>query len=299
MIKLIKKTVSILEKNWIFKIFVFWFLSLFPSKALFYIQNNITTRSEKIVKEINDDWKYIHEQIISKKGFDGSKKYELIEFGAGRDLAQNIYLALMFPNLRQRLVDINIMLNEKFFVNAYYRLCNLLSINPKEFHNNPQGLLKDLRIFYDAPQDISDLSNFHEYDFCISRHTLEHIPKKSLKKIFKNISHIMKIDGLFISCIDYSDHYSHSSKKLSAINYLRYNSFIWFFLNPPNHFQNRLRHSDHIKLMNNSNFEIITDEINISHTGDYKINNMFINYSEEDIRGTFGRIVAKIRKNDE
>lgn len=46
----------------------------------------------------------------------------------------------------------------------------------------------------------------------------------------------------------YMDHYSYADRSISQFNFYRYTASQWRWMNPPNHFQNRLRHTDYERL---------------------------------------------------
>ena len=251
MIRLIKKISKLTEKNWRLKVFAFWVLSILPSKILFFLQHNITNRSTRKILKIDTDWAFMLEKISE---LNCDEEIKLLEFGAGRNLAQNIYLALSYENLSQTVVDLNPMLNAKLTFQAYYEICKLLNKDVKNKFKNLNELLHFLKIDYLAPLDISTFSTEEKYHVCISKDTLEHIPKKNLYKIFQNLNKLISHNGVLISCVDYSDHYSHTNKYLSKVNFLKYSAFAWFFLNPPNHFQNRIRHNELKGILEDCNF---------------------------------------------
>ena len=79
----------------------------------------------------------------------------MIEFGAGRNLAQNIFLSLNFKNLKQTVIDVSPMMNPNMTFQAYIEICNHLNIMPLNNLKNINDLLSFLRISYLAPADIS------------------------------------------------------------------------------------------------------------------------------------------------
>jgi hypothetical protein len=61
--------------------------------------------------------------------------------------------------------------------------------------------------------------------------------------------------------IDNSDHWEHSDKTLSRLNFLRFSEavFRWTYWNGLN-YQNRLRHSQYIDFLNAAGFSILAEE---------------------------------------
>ncbi len=290
MFRIIKIFSQLIEENWKLKVIAFWILSFLPRKILFFLQHNITNRSSKKILTLDSDWLFILEKI-NKLNSDNHIK--LLEFGAGRNLAQNIYLALSHKKLRQSVVDLNPMLNEKLTLQAYYQICKLLNKKPMNNFNNMKELLNLLKIDYLAPLDISSFLTKEKFDVCISKDTIEHIPKKNLYKIFKNLKTLIKKDGLLISCVDYSDHYSHTFKHLSPVNFLKYNSFHWFFFNPPNHFQNRIRHNELIKILKDCNFTQYEERLEKIDDLNFNVSKKYREFKLEELLTVRSQILSK------
>ena len=74
------------------------------------------------------------------------------------------------------------------------------------------------------------------------------------------------------------------NSKLGKLNFLKFNNFYWFLLNPSNHYQNRLRHNEYIDLVNDNKFQII--EVNNTELDDinFKISNKFKDYLIKDLQ---------------
>jgi hypothetical protein len=128
--------------------------------------------------------------------------------------------------------------------------------------NLSSGFLDLCQIEYIAPGDASDT---HLPDKSIDYHTsyavYEHISQDVLKKILKEGNRIIKKDGLFINRIDYSDHFSHSDKSISPINFLQYSDEEWEkYAGNRYMYMNRLRHDDFLKLFEYAGHKILDIE---------------------------------------
>jgi SAM-dependent methyltransferase len=101
------------------------------------------------------------------------------------------------------------------------------------------------RIRYQAPGDARDtkLANA-SVNFVCSTSTLEHIPADDIRLIFKECARVAAPGAVFSHVIDYADHYRYGDESISLFNFYRYSESQWRWMNPPNHFQNRLRHID-------------------------------------------------------
>ncbi|MFM6005613.1 MAG: methyltransferase domain-containing protein, partial [Sphaerospermopsis kisseleviana] len=91
-----------------------------------------------------------------------------------------------------------------------------------------QDLLQFINVDYIAPGDASELSiPSNSIDFHTSYTVFEHIPPDIIKAIIKEGKRVLKSNGLFVHKIDYSDHFSHSDKSISAINFLQFSDSEW------------------------------------------------------------------------
>jgi hypothetical protein len=95
-----------------------------------------------------------------------------------------------------------------------------------------------------------------QFDACISSTTLEHLSKEELRESFKLLKKIIKKDGIISSAIDYSDHYSHTDKKINNLNFLKFSDDEWKKYNTPMLFQNRLRHQDYREIFKYIGYKI-------------------------------------------
>ena len=216
-----------------------------------FITSNSLTKSESF----NNLWDLHKDNLLKYK-----KNGSIIEFGAGKSLAQNLYLSNFIK--KQYLFDIRNMLD----FDLVERSQKFLLREKRLFLNNKINNIKDLekyKIFYKAPADVSK-TNFknNSLDACISTDTLEHIPKDNLKKILLEIKRILKKGGLISMIIDYSDHYSHTDKNIHPLNFLKFKENEWNKkYNHQCHFQNRLRHSDYKMLLIDIGFNITFEKI--------------------------------------
>lgn len=97
------------------------------------------------------------------------------------------------------------------------RLNSLLSF-VKESNFSMTEFFDLCRIKYIAPGDAADTDlPDKSIDFHTSYTVFEHIPIEVLRKIIREGDRIIRENGLFVHRIDYSDHFSHSDKKISAI----------------------------------------------------------------------------------
>ena len=93
--------------NWKLKSLIYSFLSLFfLKKILFFVQKKITKRAYSSIGEMLYAYKF-HYNSLKKY-----KSKEILEFGAGKSLEQNIYLSFKFNNkINQSVIDIDNMID--------------------------------------------------------------------------------------------------------------------------------------------------------------------------------------------
>ena len=139
-------------------------------------------------------------------------------------------------------------------------------------------------IEYIAPGNAASTSlPSRSIDFHTSFTVLEHIPPDVLKRILNEGNRIMNDDGLFIHKIDYSDHFSHSDKSITSINFLQYSDNEWArYADNRYMYMNRLRHDDYIKLFQFAGHHILavepeTDEpsLQLLRRGGFKLDDRF------------------------
>src|SRR3990172_5630409 len=86
-----------------------------------------------------------------------------------------------------------------------------------------QPLLDFLGIRYLAPADAARLPlPDGSVDYHISYTVLEHIPPDVLAAILREGRQVLRKDGLFVHFVDFSDHFSHSDKTISPVNFLQF-----------------------------------------------------------------------------
>ena len=217
------------------------------------MQRHVTRRSRVNIHEIHVGWQY-HRDVIARTG-----ARSLIEFGAGKTLAQNLYLSDLVE--RQVVVDLNPMM-ELGMVNTAIAQLKALGA---PLDGRPVASAAELEeiygIRYLAPFDMRD-TGFEDasFDICVSTNTLEHVPRDDIAAIFRELRRILRPEGRVSAMIDYSDHYAHSDRSLSRLHYLTLPETEWRRHNHPNHYQNRLRHVHYAEIFSETGFEAEAEE---------------------------------------
>jgi len=278
--------------NWKLKSLVYKFLEFFRLKrTLYFIQKKITKRSNINLNEIIFYWDF-HLKYLTN-----NNSTKILEFGAGKSLIQNIFLSYK-TNLKfeQTLIDISKMIDLDLFNRANEQVAKILKVERRPFVKNNNDIKKNFNILYSAPTALNEIEEKNLlFDACISSTVLEHFPIKDLEETFKILKKIIKKDGIISASIDYSDHYSHTDKKINKLNFLQFSNEIWSKYNNSFLFQNRLRHQDYKKIFINLDYEII-DEIK----GDYEkkpklISNNF-DVNNKDTFMLWGHFLLKFKK---
>ena len=137
----------------------------------------------------------------------------------------------------------------------------LLSIKDLDF-NSFINEMKSVGLSYYPGTDAANMKFPDEYfDYYFSYDVLEHIPEEIIIKIFKEGKRILKHTGLFIHRINYADHFAKSDKKISKINFLKFNEF-YFKLIASNKYtyMNRLRIDDFYKIYRDLNLKFLYED---------------------------------------
>lgn len=229
---------------------------------------------KKISKTLppNDDV-FIEKVETAYSHYINFKKYnELInthgkyyEFGAGWTLTIPLTMTLLgfevyCIDIRKLIIPqlINDSLN-KFCLNKN-RLPFIFEKNVTPVNNNEilKELNKQYKLNYIAPKDARETGfKKNSFDFISSSATLEHIPKNDILSILKECYRILSPGGVLSMTIDYKDHWAYFDKEVSIYNFLKYSDKQWKKYNPSLHYQNRLRHSDYLELISQTEFKIL------------------------------------------
>jgi hypothetical protein len=154
------------------------------------------------------------------------------------------------------------------------------------------AFLELCRIDYIAPGDAADTRLPEQaVDFHTSYTVFEHIPGAVLWRILTEGNRIIRDGGLFVHRIDYSDHFSHSDKDISAINFLSYSDAEWDkYAGNRYMYMNRLRHDDFIDLFNSVGQDIVETKTRVDEraqgllrSGGLRLDERFRSKSEDTL----------------
>jgi len=234
--------------NWKLKSLLYkFFEKINNDRLLNFIQKYITKRSKIDIDNIKVTW-LLHDEILKKY-----KVKKLVEFGAGKSLEQNIFFSLNNNiKIEQLLLDVYPIIDMQLVDDAYKKISKLLKKKTR--------IVEDLKIFninYIAPFKKQNIKrNF--FNIVTSTNTLEHLKKKEILDFLKFCKLILKKKGIISLIIDCSDHYSHTDRKISPLNFLKFSNKEWNSkYNSKYLFQNRLRIGDYIKIFKKNKFKIL------------------------------------------
>jgi hypothetical protein len=239
--------------NWKWKAFLYKIFGILKLKIVFhFIQKHITKRSKVNIKQINKIWVY-HSESIEKNNIKN-----ILEIGAGKSLEQNIYISYRFNNsIAQTAIDINKMLDFELVNQASEQIAKILKQEKKRFVKSLKDLKDIYNIDYFAPCDLKKIKNKNrEFDMSISTTALEHFTITDLHEYLDDLNIILKKGGFVSAGIDYSDHYSHTDRNISNLNYLSYSKQEWEKYNNTYLYQNRLRHQNYKEIFESDSYKI-------------------------------------------
>src|SRR5688572_10109124 len=234
------------------------------------------------------------------------------EFGAGWELT--IPLAFYALGVQhQTVVDIRNLLRPEL-VNHTIERYKALADDP-EFVKTPnrhlgrqkgelQALLKEsYGIDYRAPCD-ARMTNLESGSIdCITSTTaMEHIPTHDIRSILRECHRLLRDGGIMSHLIDYLDHYSYFDNGISNYNYLKFSDSAWALFNSGLHYQNRLRHRDHVELCRLAGFEIVEEQCRQATDAEMQglarihLAKRFTQYSPQDLAVRYALIVARKKK---
>lgn len=239
---------------WKLKSQIFLLVEQFKAYRLLYLLQKYLTGRSRIALDTLDEWR---KQLAELK--EQNAGGIMFEFGAGKNLGQNLLLAPLFE--QQYVVDLNPMLDFALVNRTGLALAEVQPGFRYDSVYNKVQLNKGYGINYQAPYDARQ-THFKDdsVDVCVSTNTLEHIPRQEIEAIFTEVFRILKPGGLVSAIIDYSDHYAHTDPSIGLLNFLQYSEEQWRRHNPGCHYQNRLRHYDFESLFQSLGFETVKNE---------------------------------------
>ena len=131
-----------------------------------------------------------------------------------------------------------------------------------DMHVNADNFKHAFNVEYHGPGDAAKTGLAdNSADLHVSFTVLEHISTAVLGSIMAEARRILKVDGLFIHHIDFTDHFAHADNTITHVNFLQFNEPTWMKLGGNRFmYMNRLRVDDMTALVLNANLEILHDD---------------------------------------
>jgi hypothetical protein len=208
-----------------------------------------------------------HVEAVQRHAPGDLSQRTLFEFGAGWDLYGNL-VAWCFGIGTQLVYDLRRWMRPDQ-VNVVIR--HLMQDPPPGALRVPMETLPEgdgfdeaLRtrygIDYRAPADagatgLPDAS----VDLIFTTSVLEHVPEPALRRLMAESRRLAKPGAVISHVIDYSDHYAHADPSIGPYNFLRFGEAAWQAFNPGIHYQNRLRHADHLRIFAQTGFRLLQE----------------------------------------
>lgn len=228
-----------------------------------------------------------------------------LEFGAGRNLLTPLLLSAagareIFAYDIDRLATVE-------QINHVIRQLRVLGIprpdQPwREIGNIESDLKRYYRINYRAPGDARHTQlPAGSIDFVCSTSTLEHITRGDIVSIMTECRRICSPMALMSFIVDYHDHYVTADSAITRFNFYRYSESVWPWFNPPNHFQNRMRHSDYEGLFKDSGLTALEKRPVIPPDSEKDLHRVplaaeFARYSPEDLAALNGFFLLSVAR---
>jgi SAM-dependent methyltransferase len=240
--------------NWKLKSVIFSAIDLFNApQVLYFLQRHVTGRSKVNIDAVEDVWR------LHRDSLESLNAPSLIEFGAGKNLRQNIYLSAFCR--AQTVVDLFPMLEIDQFNSAARQISALVPDIPFHECASLSDIERCYGITYRAPFDMAHAPlDDNCLDCCVSTNTMEHLPVETLRSILSELTRVIRPGGLISAKIDYSDHYSHTDRGIGPLNFLSYTEEQWRKHNHHHHYQNRLRHYHYRQFFADAGLGIEYDE---------------------------------------
>jgi len=96
-----------------------------------------------------------------------------------------------------------------------------------------------------------------KYGFICSNNTLEHIHADVLVGIIERFHGQLETGGIMSHLIDLSDHFAHADKTITHYNFLKYSDRAWRRIDNDIQPQNRLRHSEYLKIYRDLDIDVV------------------------------------------
>jgi hypothetical protein len=176
-----------------------------------------------------------------------------------------------------RIVNVN-LLKERFDTLVKYK-------------DDPLSLMEMANIVYLAPYDATKTGfNDNTFDIHFSNNVFEHIPPETLNQILTEGKRVLKSNGIAIHKIDESDHFAHTDRSITSINFLQFSKKVWKLIGGNQYsYHNRLRQTDFMKIFQTNNFKVLSkiskidEKAKIERLNGFKVHKDYSKYAPDDL----------------
>jgi ubiquinone/menaquinone biosynthesis C-methylase UbiE len=146
-------------------------------------------------------------------------------------------------------------------------------------------------IVYLAPYDATKTGfNDNTVDIHFSNNVFEHIPPETLNQILTEGTRVLKSSGIAIHKIDESDHFAHTDRSITSINFLQFSKKVWKLIGGnPYSYHNRLRQTDFMEIFQTNNFKVLSkiskidEKAKIERLNGFKVHEDYSKYAPDDL----------------
>lgn len=196
---------------------------------------------------------------------------------------------------------------DTFDINDHYNASEILKLNAlfSRTYSIPNNLFKGKfqlppEIHYFSKTNISD-GDLTNTDLIISRFVLEHISPENINEMHQSFVKQLKKGSYILHLISPSDHRAYNDSSISLYDFLKYSQNEWDAIQTTFDYHNRLRLPQYLNLFEKE-FEIVFVEFESCKVGSeaynkfkkLKINEEFINYSDEELTAGSINILLKV-----
>jgi hypothetical protein len=176
-----------------------------------------------------------------------------------------------------RIVNVN-LLKERFDTLVKYK-------------DDPLSLMEMANIVYLAPYDATKTGfNDNTFDIHFSNNVFEHIPPETLNQILTEDKRVLKSNGIAIHKIDESDHFAHTDRSITSINFLQFSKKVWKLIGGNQYsYHNCLRQTDFMKIFQTNNFKVLSkiskidEKAKIERLNGFKVHKDYSKYAPDDL----------------
>jgi hypothetical protein len=121
----------------------------------------------------------------------------------------------------------------------------------------------------------------------VTNNVFEHVPEEVIRALLAEAHRTGAPEALISHHIDLRDHYAKFDRRVGVYNSLRFSSRQWRYLNSRMEPQNRLRHSDFLRLIGEAGFDVLADDSRSgsdAHFAAVRPAAEFRRYGEADLR---------------